>query len=281
MVSLQAFRMKSVKWIIFFSVVIGFTGCEYQRVLKKGTIEEKYNTAKKYYNKKDYVKAVPLLEELVGVYKKPDKAAEVYYYYAYCHYGMADYIMAGYHFKNLTRQYPRSEYREESAYMVARCEFHKTLPYYLDQSNTKKAIENIQLFINANPESKFIEECNELMDILRAKLHKKAYENAEMYYHMGRYKAANTAFKNAILDYPDISQKEKIYYMIAKTSFTYAERSIRKKQSERYEEALIDINDFLDRYAESKYRKEVSKMLTRATEMMNETAQYKESVKKD
>ena len=180
---------------------------------------------------------------------------------------MGDYLMAGYHFKNLTRQYGRSTYREEAAYMVARCEFHKTLPYYLDQTNTKKAIENIQLFINNYPSSKYISECNELMDILRAKLHRKAYETADMYYNMGQFKAANTAFRNAIIDYPDIDNKEKIYYMVAKSSFIYAERSVRKKQSERYEEALVDIKDFIERYPESKkYSKEVKKMQKKAME---------------
>lgn len=269
--------MKPVTLAIFMVFAIAFSGCEYQRVLKKGTVEQKYTTAKKYYNKEDYVKALPLLEELVGVYKRPDQAAEIYYYYAYCHYGLGDYLMAGYHFKNLTRQYGGSKYREEAAYMVARCEFHKTLPYYLDQSNTKKAIENIQLFINNYPGSKYIEECNELMDILRRKLHKKAYETAEMYYHMGSFKAANTAFRNAIIDYPDIDNKEKIYYMVAKSAFIYAERSIKKKQSERYEDALIDIKDFIDRYPKSKYLKEVNKMLKTATEQQKETEQYKES----
>jgi outer membrane protein assembly factor BamD len=269
--------MKSVKWVIFFAVGIAFSGCEYQKVLKKGSVEQKYKTAKKYYNKEDYVKALPLLEELVGVYKKPDQAAEIYYYYAYCHYGMGDYIMASYHFKNLTRQYGRSKFREEAAYMVARCEFHKSLPYYLDQTNTKKAIEKIQLFINNYPESKFVAECNDLMDLLRVKLHKKAYETASMYYQMGRYHAASTAFKNAIIDYPDIDNKEKIFYMVAKTSFIYADRSVKKKQSERYTEALVDINEFLNSYPKSKYKKEVLKLKESSEKLEKETLQYKEA----
>jgi outer membrane protein assembly factor BamD len=277
LVSLQAFTMKSIKWIIFFAVGIAFSGCEYQKVLKKGTVEQKYKTAKKYYNKEDYIKALPLLEELVGVYKKPDQAAEIYYYYAYCHYGMGDYIMASYHFKNLTRQYGRSKYREESSYMIARCEFHKSLPYYLDQTNTKKAIEGIQLFINNNPDSKFIAECNDLMDILRVKLHKKAYETASMYYQMGRYRAASTAFKNAIIDYPDINDKEKIEYMVAKTSFIYAQRSIKKKQSERYNQALEEINNFNSSYPKSKYIKEVAKMKATSEKQEQETLQFKEA----
>jgi outer membrane protein assembly factor BamD len=194
---------------------------------------------------------------------------------------MGDYLMAGYHFKNVTRQYGRSKFREEAAYMVARCEFHKSLPYYLDQTNTNKAIENIQLFINNNPKSEFIPECNDLMDILRAKLHKKAFENASMYYHMGHFEAANTAFKNAITDFPDIDNKERISYMIAKTSFVYAERSIKKRQSERYGNALIDINDFLSIYSESKYAKEVKKMKATSEKLEKETLQYKETAKKE
>ena len=73
--------------------------------------------AKKYYNKKDYFKALPLFEELLNIYKGTKSVEKVYYYYAYCYYGQGEYLMAAYHFKNLANTYPNGKFTEESHYM--------------------------------------------------------------------------------------------------------------------------------------------------------------------
>ena len=39
-----------------------------------------------YYEKKNYIKAMSLFEELIPVYKGTDKAEEIYYYYSYCNF---------------------------------------------------------------------------------------------------------------------------------------------------------------------------------------------------
>lgn len=54
---------------------------------------------------------------------------------------------------------------------------YKTSPgYRLDQSNTEKAIDGFQLFVNTYPNSKRVEECNKLIDECRAKIEFKSFE---------------------------------------------------------------------------------------------------------
>ncbi len=253
--------------IIFFvliAAVLG-SGCSYQKLLKNGTPDERLTAAKKYYNKGDYNRALPLLDGLLGTMRKKGEAEEIYYYFSYTHYGMGDFTMAAYNFKNFTENYPRSEYTEEAAFMAAKCSYHKSLPYYLDPTNTKKAIESIQLFINKYPGSSYVADGNQLIDELRSKLHQKAYSNAKLYYKMGNYKSSYVAFKNAIADYPDLPQMEELEFLVVKSSYLYAKQSFQSIQSERYQVTVDDGALFLlEEHEDKSYIKEVEEMVTEA-----------------
>ena len=62
-------------------------------------------------------------------------------------------------------------------------------------------------------------------------------------------------------DFPD-SQKGDFYkFNIIKSYYNYAERSIDTKKKERYEKVLLEINDFIDRFENSDYRKQVDEYL--------------------
>lgn len=219
-------------------------GCAYQKLLKHGTSDQKFDAAKKYYDKGDYNRALPLLEDLLGTFNNREQAASVYMYYAKTHYGLRDYYLAGYHFGRFAETYRRSPDLEEAAFLAAKCSYHETLAPELDQTSTEKAIERIQLFINKYPESKFIEECNKLIDELRGKLHEKAYDLCMLYYHMEDYRSAVVALKNSVIEYPDIPQKNEIDYLIVESTYLYAIGSVLKTQPERLETTLSECKDY-------------------------------------
>lgn len=237
-------------------------GCSYNKVLKDGTPDQKLAAAKKYYNKGDYNRALPLLDALIGVRWSNAQAEENYYYFAYSHYNLGDYVMANYNFNNFVKNYPRSPLADECAFMAVKCVYHQTLPYHLDQTTTKLAIDQIQLFIIKHPGSKFINDGNVLIDELRTKLHNKAFDNAMLYYKMANYKSSLVSFKNAVADYPDIPQKEEIEFLAVKSAYLYAKQSFQSSQIERFGIAIEEGNLFLesDNTNES-YRKEVKEMI--------------------
>jgi outer membrane protein assembly factor BamD len=256
--------MLKQKFYILF-IILGLScssfileGCKskYQKVLKGTDINKKYELAKYYYNKKDYFRALELLEELVNVYRGTEDAETIYYYYAYCHYGLKDLLTARYHFKNFAETYPRSKYAEECRYMAAYCYYLDSPEYSLDQENTYKAIESLQLFINLYPKSARVQECNELIDKLRAKLEMKAYQNAKLYYKIGEYKSAIYAFRNAINDFPDTHYKEEMDFLTIKSSYLYSKNSIESKKAERFLETIDYYQNFVDLYPNSQYLKE-------------------------
>jgi outer membrane protein assembly factor BamD len=247
-------------------VVLGTSCSEYGHVVKKGTLTEKYDYALKAYKKNDYIRALPLFEDLLAVYRGQAKSEEIYYYYSYCYYGQGQYELAAYHFKNFTENYFNSKHLEECAYMYTKCLYKQALPYFLDQTNTEKAIQETQLFLNLYPKTKFKEECNVQVAELRANLHKKAYETAMLFYKIEDYRAAILSFKNAIKSYPDIENKDYIEFLIIKSAHQYAKLSIDEKKLERYDDVFREYQHFIKYNKNSKYTKQAEEINAKAQE---------------
>lgn len=249
--------------LIFLSILFVFSGCsKYQKVLKSNDFEKKFDMAKLLYDNGKYQKAFPLFEELITVFRGTTKAEDVYYYYSYCNYHLGDYMLAGYHFDNFVRTFPRSIRAEDAQFMNAKCYFLDSPTTSLDQSSTYKAIDELQLFINKYPESPKVDECNSLMDRLRFKLETKSYNTAKLYYRLGEYKAAIFALRNTLEEYPDTKFREEISFMILRSAFLLADNSIDSKKVERFEQAVRECEEFEERYPRSKQLREAQNIKT-------------------
>lgn len=249
--------------ILVLTVMLLSCKDSYNYVTRKGTSVQKYEMATKYFNKKKYAKAQPLLEQIYPLYKGKKEAEDIYYMLAYSHYKLKDFLLASYHFENFSSQFSLSPRVEECSFLHCICEYNKSLPAYLDQSITRNSIEQFQIFINNFPDSRYMNQCNEYIDKLRAKLHKKAYDNAMLYYQMGDYKAASVAFQNAISEYADLPQKDEFEYLIVKVNYLYAKNSILALQTERYQKALESAQEFFAEHAQNKgpYYDDVTKVV--------------------
>jgi outer membrane protein assembly factor BamD len=245
-------------WFLGVLMLAVLASCgEYNRLLKSTDYEKKYNAAISYYDKKEYTKALALLEELVSIYRGTNKAEKIMYYYAYSTYAVGDYLLAGYHFNNFVRTFPASDKVEECAFMYAYCYYLESPRYTLDQTDTKNAIKELQFFLNKYPESSRREECNKLIAALREKLEKKYYEIAKQYYFLDDYKAALVSFENLLKDYPDTKYREEVMFAIVKSNYLYASKSIESKKTERLKATIDAYNKFISYFPQgSIYSKE-------------------------
>jgi outer membrane protein assembly factor BamD len=223
-----------------------------EKVLKSNDLEYKKVRAIEWYNKKEYVKCIPVFEELIGLMKGKESTEELYYYYCMANYKQGDFLISSYHFKNFFDLYPNSTHGEEALYLYARSNYEQAPRYDLDPSFTYKALEAYTLFFSMFPDSKYLNEANEQVSKLRQKLERKALSNADLYYRTSNFKAAATSFANLLTDYPDIDDNERIMYMIVKADYKFAQNSIASKKSERYKVVLNAAKDFKYKYPQSK-----------------------------
>ncbi len=250
---------------IYIISALLLTGCsKYQKVLKNPDPNKKLEMAQYYYNKKDYYRAATLFEQLQDNFNGTAMAEKVMYYSAYCNFGLRGYTLAGYQFKTYFENFPTGQWAEECLYMNAYCQFLESQNYYLDQTDTHKANEAIKLFVSVYPESKYVSECNVLLDKLRSKLSMKAYKNAKLYYNIGEYKSSIVALQNVIKDFPEVPQKEELDFLTLKSYYLLADNSIDSKKIERYKDALEFYNYFSAEYAGSKYLNEAKTLSFKA-----------------
>jgi len=173
-------------------------------------------------------------------------------------------------FKTFLDRYPRSPFAENAEFLRVDCLYKATLRYELDQSPTYTAMSAISEYILSHPDGANVDVCRGMLEDLNARLDKKAFENARLYYKMEDYKASRVAFKNILKDDADNIYREDILYYAAMSSYNYAAMSVRSKQKERYLTFIDDYLNFIGEYPESSYRRELDNLYDRVREK-NET----------
>lgn len=252
--SLSLRTVKKIAPYLFIGLFVLISACSStEKILRSADANLKYTKALEWYNKGAYYKAIPVFEELMGLYKGSKTTEEVYYYYCMAQFKQGNYVLSAYHFKNYVQKHPYSEYTEECLFMHAESFAKQSPKSNLDQTETYKAIDAYQVFINQYPETTRLEYCNNKIDELRFKLEAKALKAAQLYYKTENFRAAAFSYKSLLIDYPDIDNTEEIQYKIVNSFYKYAEQSIVTKQQERFEEAIKFANTFLSRYKESEY----------------------------
>ncbi len=252
--------MKHTAYILFSIALLALTSScksEFEKIRSTGDPQVLYEKAQAYYQEKEYQKAQTLFELIISSFRAKKEGEEIYFKYAYTFYYLQDYILASNYFKTFAQTYSVSPLREEAEFMSAYCNYQLSPSFRLDQQYTLTAIAELENFISLFPESKRVEECNRLIDEMRAKLEKKAYEEGKLYFHVRQYQSAMNSFENLLKDFPETGQVEEIRYMIYRSAYLRAENSIIEKRRERFEETRKLIDEFLYRFPKSGYKKEL------------------------
>jgi len=238
-------------------IVLGSCKSKYEKLRASNDNAKKMAEGMRLYNKKEYSKALGLFDDLAVRYRGRETAEELFYYYAYTNYKLKDYTSARYHFKSFADTYPSSNRAEECRFMAAYCFYIDSPVSSLDQENTSKAIDALQLFINLYPKSDRVAEASKLIQNLRDKMEEKAFNNSNLYLIIGDFQAAVIAFGNALRDYPDTKYAEQLEFLTVKAQYEYASHSAEFTQEERYNQTVAFANQFIEKFPKSKYLKDV------------------------
>jgi len=239
--------------------LVAASGCKsaFEATRQSGDPERILKAANAYYEEEKYQKAQTLYELIVGPYRGKPEAEDIYFNYAYTYYHMGQYMTASYYFKTFSDTYSISPRREEADFMTAYSSYQMSPSFRLDQTSTLEAIEGFQLFVNTFPNSDRVDLCNRLIDELRQKLEKKAFEQARLYYNTRNYQAAMHSLENLMRDFPDTDNAPEINYYIIKSAHLLAKNSILIRKEERFQDVLEKSTEFLARYPDSDFTKEV------------------------
>jgi outer membrane protein assembly factor BamD len=215
------------------------------------------------YEAKSYNKALRLFEQIAPSYRGKPQAEKLFYMFSQSYFKTKQYYLAGYQFESFVSSYPKSEKAQEAAFLGAKSYSMLSPVFSLDQTDTTKAIEKLQTFIDTYPNSEYLPEANIIMKNLNEKIEKKVFENAKGYNTISDYKSALVALDNFIADYPGTPFKEEALYYKLDSAYQLGINSIPAKMEERLNVAKVAHANLIKFKADTKYKQKADEMLVR------------------
>ena len=268
--------MKKVVFLLMMMTVLLSSCGEYNKILKSTDYELKYSYAKKYFNAKQYSKSATLLDELVTIFKGTAYAEESLYLLAQSYYGQKDYQTASQDFVDLLiTTYPKGEFTELSRFYSGYGLYLDSPDPRLDQSQTYKAIEQLQLYLEYYPQSERAEEAQNIMFELQEKLAYKELMATRLYFNLGTYMGNNfqscvITAQNALKNYPYSKYREEFMFLIIRAKYELALVSVEEKLQGRYRDVVDEYYNYMNEYPEGNYVKQVTKFYDYASKRITD-----------
>lgn len=254
---------------------------KFQKVRRDPNLRVQLDAAYQYYEEQDYYRASLIFQDLIPIYRGRPEAQKMQFTFAYCYYYEQDYLLASHYFRTFFDTYRRSERAEEALFRSAQSLCFDAPATNLDQSSTKEAIQALQGFINLFPTSEYAQEAMELLDQQQRKLERKAFDNAALYEQVRMYEAAMISFDNFENDYPDSDLREEAHYLKTRAAYQYALGSALHKQEERYRKTIRLQEEFVDKYAESEYRRELENIHASSLRALERLEKVKDQIEEE
>ncbi len=259
-----------VRSIVLLLSAAALAGCAgVNKLIKSKDYEAMYRKGLEMYDKGKFENARVLMEEVAPYFSGTVQEDSVIYYWGASHYKRGEFSSSEVIFDRFRRQYGRSAFIEDVEYMYAMAFYFLSPEPNRDQTETMRAINAINEYLQHYPNSIRKQLCLVRIDELQGKLYDKSYLNARTYYKIGRYKSAVVALRNALAEYPETPHREEILYLTARSSYELATHSISILQRDRYLDMMDTYYTFVAEFPSSKYRKEVDRMHAEARSFLD------------
>ncbi len=250
-----------IRKIFYISITVFLiVACSGTVDTSKFNAEEYFKYALELYNKEDYEQAVIEFQNILMQFTGSTINDDAQYYLGMTYFKKEQYLLAAYEFSKLIQNYATSPYVPDAQFMLAESYYKLSPPYQLDQSYTKKAIEEFQAFIDIFPSNPKVEEAERKIKELNDKLAQKDFQSAMIYEKMEYDRAAMKYYQQVFETYHDTKYAPMALYNKIKVE-------IRKGL---INDALADISIFLSRYPNDVNADEIRKLETELTNKQNE-----------
>ena len=271
--------MKNVCQILLLFALLLTSCSQYNKIIKPTTdIEYRYEAAKEYYIQGEYAKAAPILESLIRFFKGSHKAEDSLFLLGMCYYESRDLFSAAQYFKMYYTSYPRGEYTELARFYSGKSLYANIAEPELDQTDTYTAIQELQLFLEHFPTSRYRDEAQKMIFDMHDVIVNKELLSAKLYYELGdymaymgnNYLACIITAQNALNDYPYTKYREDLSILVLRAKYKMALHSIEDKKVDRYRDAIDEYYSFKNEFPSSKHIGEAEEYYKESLKVINE-----------
>lgn len=181
---------------------LAVAGCSPIPEFGESTAEDAYAVGVEALEREDYLLAIEAFRHVTAASPLGDRADDALIGLGDAHRAIEDYAAAEDEYRSLLSDYPRSPLVPEAVYKLGLTYYDQSLPAELDQTMTRKAIEQLDYFATTYPASGFVPDARERIAELEDRLAEKDYNAAALYLELGDLKAARVYFEAVALDHP-------------------------------------------------------------------------------
>jgi outer membrane protein assembly factor BamD len=247
-------------FLIGLGILYLFLCCSHTPPVGKLDAEDQYLLAKEKFDAHNYDQALLEFQKLIWNYPGSDYVDEAQYHLAECYRLQEDYATAVVEYSRLLRNYSQSSLAPAAQYHLALSYYEQSLPSHLDQDFTRKAIAELDLFLEDYPASEYFPKARELLLRARSKLAKKDFDNAKLYYKMDDYDAAIIYIEELLEEYDDTEWTDDAQYLLGECY----------RSQEKWEQALKAYRQVLELAAPEKLTHQAQKRIRQIEEKLQD-----------
>jgi outer membrane protein assembly factor BamD len=224
--------------------------CSSHEVSKQETAEERFQKAKALFDDGDYLDAINQFTVITLQFQGSAFAADAQYYLGECRFKRNEFLLAAFEYGVLKRSMPASPRVPDAQYKLALSYYNLAPKSTLDQQYTRKAIDELQSFVEYYPADEHAPDAEAKIKELNTRLAKKQYDTARLYATMEYYKSAIYYYDDVIEKYHDTEYAPLAY--LGKVELLIARR--------KFVEANAELKKFFDRFPNSVLRSQGEKL---------------------
>ena len=265
--------LEPIRTVLVVCLAIVLAGCGNTGRVTYDTPQEAFGKGRALFEEGKYETAIAYFQGVFSFGRTHQWAADAQLYLARAYRANKEYLLAANEYDRFTRIY-RSDPRLPDAYYEWALTYYEMSPEPpLDQTDTKRAIEEFQLFIDRFPEHPLVDDAQQRIVALRSKLARKQFDTAKLYERRELYEAAALSYEAVFEQYPDTPWAPPALVGAMRAYIAFADQSIEARQPERLEQAIKSYDRLTQIFKDSPYLKEAEALYVQAKERLERLGQ--------
>lgn len=252
---------------LFFTLLVTstlFLGCSNVGRVSYTTPQEAFGKGRALYEEGKYDLAIQYFQGVFSFGRTHQWAPDAQLYLARSFRENGEFLLAANEYERFTKIYRADERLPDANFEWAMTYFELSPESALDQSDTKRAIQEFELFMDRFPDNDLVNDAQAMIVELRTKLAQKQFDTARLYERRELFEAAALSYESVFDLYPDTEWAQQALVGAIRTYISFSDQSIPSRQAERLESAVKNYDRLTQIFQESPYLKEAESFYKQA-----------------
>ena len=277
-------RLSVLSSLLSLALVVGLIGCSGSQRVTHNSPKQAYEKGMEQFEKENYDRALRYFRGVLSYGRGNEWGPDAQFQLAMTQRKKGKYLVAANEFKRFTQLYRNNQKVPRAEYERARAYHSRSPDYQLTQTDSRKAIDLFQLFIERYPDHELVPDAQAKIDKLRAKLAHKQFAAGKLYERRDMWRAATRSYETVFDTYPDTPWADNALLGALRTYVRYADRSVQEKRAERYQKAIDQYGRLTQLFPDSPLLKQAQPLrdeAQRKLERVRKQAENQQSLARD